>query len=360
MYEDTAGTQSNEEVRAEAAQEGETFPIPEPPTEPEPVPAPTTSVRPHRPRGRRPSIFWPMILVGVGVMLLLANLGILPWQSWGALWRFWPLLLVLLGLDVLIGRRSTAGAIFSTLLILILIGGIVAIGWFAEDIPFLNELLQPAELRTERVKFPLEGLDSASIYIDWSSMPCEVAALGESVNLIEGTVTHRGEVTFDARVHGSQARVRFDTGDAGFEWWREVVGGEVQPRCHVGLSPEIAMQLELDCGSGPGELDLSGLHVDELALDCGSGPVDLELPSVSSPNVTIDGGSGPLDINLPEGVGARVVLDSGSGPFLVDERFRLVEGEYRGDGIWETEGYDSAEHSILLEIDQGSGPISIR
>jgi hypothetical protein len=293
-------------------------------------------------------------------MLLLANLNILPWQSWGTLWRFWPLLLILLGLDVLIGRRSTAGAIFSTLLILILIGGIVAVGWFAEDIPFLDDLLQPAELRTERVKFPLEGLDSASVYIDWSSMPCEVDALAESVNLIEGTVIHRGELSFDARVHGNQARVRFDTEDAGFEWWREVVGGEVQPRCNVGLSPEIPIQLELDCGSGPGELNLSSLQIDELSLDCGSGPIDLDLPSTSSPNVTIDGGSGPIDITLPEGVGARVVLDSGSGPFLVDQRFRLVDGEYRGDGIWETEGYGSTEHSILLNIDQGSGPISIR
>ena len=359
MFVDAGNAQSNEEVQPETVHEEGSSPIPEPPPQPEPAPVPTAPARPHRPRNR-PSIFWPLILVGAGTMLLLANLNILPWQSWGALWRFWPLLLVLLGLDVLIGRRSTAGAVFSTLLILILIGGIVAIGWFAEDIPFLHGLLQPAELRTERVTFPLEGLDSASIFIDWTSMPFEVAALGESVNLIEGTVTHRGELSFDARVHGSQARVRFDTGDAGFEWWREAVGGEVRPRCHVGLSPEIPMQIELDCGSGPGELDLSRLQIDELTLDCGSGPIDLELPSASSPNVTIDGGSGPLDITLPEGVGARVVLDSGSGPFLADQRFRLVGGESRGDGIWETEGYGTAEHSVLMDIDQGSGPISIR
>jgi hypothetical protein len=120
------------------------------------------------------------------------------------------------------------------------------------------------------------------------------------------------------------------------------------------------LQLELDCGSGPGDLDLSRLQIDELALDCGSGPVDLELPSAGSPNVTIDGGSGPVDITLPEGVGARVVLDSGSGPFLADQRFRLVDGEYRGDGIWETNGYGAAQYSVLMEIDQGSGPISIR
>ena len=67
-----------------------------------------------------------------------------------------------------------------------------------------------------------------------------------------------------------------------------------------------------------------------------------------------------LAIVLPESMGARVVLDSGSGPFRPDERFRLVEGKRRDDGVWETDNFGRAEYTILLEIDQGSGPVSIR
>jgi hypothetical protein len=59
-------------------------------------------------------------------------------------------------------------------------------------------------------------------------------------------------------------------------------------------------------------------------------------------------------------VGAQVVLDSGSGPFSPDERFQLVKGKLRGDGTWETKNYRTAEHTISFEIDQGSGPITIR
>ncbi len=95
-------------------------------------------------------------------------------------------------------------------------------------------------------------------------------------------------------------------------------------------------------------------------LDAGSGPVDLVLPSGSSFEILIDGGSGPLTIVLPESVGARVVLDSGSGPFRPDARFQLVQGKRSGDGTWETDNYDAAEHTVLLKIDQGSGPLSIR
>jgi len=40
----------------------------------------------EHPRGYR-SIFWPILLVGVGVIWLLANLEIIPGWNWWNLWR---------------------------------------------------------------------------------------------------------------------------------------------------------------------------------------------------------------------------------------------------------------------------------
>ncbi len=42
-----------------------------------------------------------IILIGVGVLLLLANLGLFRWFDWAT---FWPLLLILLGVAVIFGR----------------------------------------------------------------------------------------------------------------------------------------------------------------------------------------------------------------------------------------------------------------
>jgi hypothetical protein len=36
-----------------------------------------------------------------------------------------------------------------------------------------------------------------------------------------------------------------------------------------------------------------------------------------------------------------------------------VEGD-EDDGIWETEGYAGADHRIELDVDQGSGRLTIR
>ena len=166
----------------------------------------------RRPRRSPTSFFWPLVLVGVGVVLLLSNLGYLPWQSWNILWRLWPLLLVALGIDVLIGHRSMLGAIVSGMLILLLIGGAVAIVIFAQNIPVLAELTQPAEWRTEHVEHPLGSVDSASVFIDWTSVPADLSALPAlSTNLIEGDVAYRGQLVFDVGVRGDRADVELDS-----------------------------------------------------------------------------------------------------------------------------------------------------
>jgi len=314
----------------------------------------------RRPRRPPPSFFWPLMLIGAGVLLLLSNLGYLPWQSWNMLWRLWPLLLIALGVDVLIGRRSMIGAIFSGLLILLLIGSAVGLVILAPNIPALSSLTQPIALHTEHVEHPLMDVERATVRIDWTSAPGYLSALDNSPNLIEADVTYRGELIFDVDVRGEQADVELDSRFTGpwmgpFDFDRPI-----QDRWDVGLSPNALLNLRLDAGSGSCDFDLTGLRVSDLTLDAGSGAIDLALPTGSTFEMDVDGGSGSLTIDLPERVGARVVLDAGSGSFLPDGRFRLVRGERDGDGTWETDNFDTADHTIVLRIDQGSGAISVR
>jgi hypothetical protein len=330
-------------------------PAPIPPDEPT-----ETSRRVRRPRRHPPSLFWPLVLVGAGVILLLSNLGYLPWQSWNVLWRLWPLLLIALGVDLLIGRRSLVGAIVSAVLILLLISGVVVVLLFAQNIPVLVEITGPVDWRTEHVEHPLADVERASIYIDWTSVPGYLSALRDSPNLIEGDVAYRGELIFDVDVRHSQADVELDSHFSGPWFGAFDFDGRGDERWDVKLSPKIPLDLRLDAGSGRCDFDLTSLQVSDLFLDAGSGAIDLALPSGSTFDARIDGGSGRIAITLPESVGARVTLDSGSGAFHPDERFRLVEGKRGDDSLWETDNFRTAEHTIMLEIDQGSGAVSIR
>ncbi len=59
--------------------------------------------------GSRGSLVGPAVLVGLGIILLLNNFGALPWSVWETIFRLWPVLVIGVGLDLLIGRRSIWG-----------------------------------------------------------------------------------------------------------------------------------------------------------------------------------------------------------------------------------------------------------
>lgn len=326
-------------------------------------PTPTQSYPQTNPtpasRARSRSVFWPMILISAGVLMLLSNLGIFPASGWAVLWRFWPLALIALGVDVLFGHRSIGGAVLGGLLILMLIGGMIGLAFFAEQIPMLVELTKPAELHFEHLEHPLDDFETAHVEIDLTSAPGYVGVLDDSNNLIEADIAYRGELIFQVDDEGERADIKLDSylqgisyGDLNFD--------DNNAEWDVRLSPDVILDLYLDAHSGYNTFNLNDLQIKHLNLDAGSGGIALTLPENMSFDGKIDGGSGAINISLPEDSGMRVVLEEGSGQFRADERFVLVDGSWDDDGTWETENYDEAEYQIVLEVDQGSGGINIQ
>lgn len=81
-----------------------------------------------RPRYR--SIFWPLVLIAVGVLWLLSNFNIVSGANLFALVRLWPLLLIAVGLDILFGRRP----LISGVLAVATVGALVAAVVFAPQL----------------------------------------------------------------------------------------------------------------------------------------------------------------------------------------------------------------------------------
>jgi hypothetical protein len=73
-----------------------------------------------KPRSR---FFWPLVVIVVGVLLLLQNLGQLPAGLWPLLVQLWPAGLILVGLDLLIGWRSPAAARLAVILTGLIMAG---------------------------------------------------------------------------------------------------------------------------------------------------------------------------------------------------------------------------------------------
>lgn len=348
------------------------------------------------------SLFWPILLIGVGVVWLLGNLGWIPTPSLRMLLRLWPLILIVIGLDIMFGRRSP------------IIGGLIGLGAVALVIALL--LLAPSlgldalgpsgELQTLIFSEPLGSATSARITLDLERYPTFVEALSASDLLIDAELDTYTDVKFSSRGTREKSVTLEPVEDYSFDFdWTD--WDTVGTRWEIGLSPDVPIDLMVDVGSGSATLDLMFLELTDLEIDGGSGSVDLTLPESSSLysanidggsgsfdiefesgaevraemdvgsgsfdivigssadlDMRIDGGSGSISIDVPGDVGVRVVIrDGGSGSVRVPGSYRLVDDmgdDDRDTGIWETDGYSSAAHRVEITFDPGSGSLTLR
>lgn len=297
---------------------------------------------------RRPSIVGPLILITAGVLFLMANLGLLPLSFWQIAASFWPLLLILIGLDIIVGRHSLVGALVVVLLWVTLVGGGI---WLATTQG--SAFLPAATTATDQLSQPLGDIKSASVNLDIGVANTSMAALGsDSTDLFQGTFRHAQgtRVVQTYNVVGSEGRLALKEEGATWMFW-----GPAENRWDLRLNPQVPLALNIHGGVGRATLDFSALTVSSLMLNSGVGTVDITTPKSGVTTVSVDGGVGSTSVVIPAGVAARIRVSGGLGSIRVDEsRFP------RFGTVYQSADYASASNKIDMEVDGGVGSINIR
>lgn len=77
------------------------------------------------PRRRHRSVVFPAMMIIVGMLFLFSNLGLLPPNFWQNIWRLWPVILILIGVEIVFNGRTgwrAIGAIVSISVLVVLVG----------------------------------------------------------------------------------------------------------------------------------------------------------------------------------------------------------------------------------------------
>lgn len=304
---------------------------------------------------RGPDLFWPIILIGAGVIFLLANLGVITGNPWPIMVNLWPVILIVIGLDILFGRRSLLGGLVGAVLGLVLIAGLIFLLIAQPNLPGLNFRVGNTPLQTRHIDAPLAGIRTATVSLDYGSGSYRLYALSDSDKLIDGEVSYYGDLTFDVNASNERANVRIDSRLSGMFF------GFMTPdeKWDIGLNTKPVYDLDLNYGSGGGNADLSQLTLSGGQVDGGSGRVDIRLPATGKFTLRADGGSGGLTFPVPGKMALRVEYEHGSGGFNSGSRLNLISGERNRDAVYETENFGSASNAITLIVNGGSGSINI-
>jgi hypothetical protein len=264
---------------------------------------------------RKSNLFWGLMLVLGGAVLLLNTTGILKFNVWSVLF---PLFLVALGLWFVVGPMI-----------------------------FKNE-----KLETRSIQIPIEGATTAKVKLEHGAGRLHVNAMGlETGNLLEGTIT--GGVDQQVEHNGShlKAKLKVDAGiifgvptvnPQGLEW-------------KINLSRNLPVELEIISGASESILDLGDLKISELELHTGASRTEVHLPADAGfTKVNVEAGVAEVVLHVPEGVAASIKLDTG----LTSKNINLARFPQGGIG-YESPDFATAANKIQIHVEGGVGSISI-
>jgi hypothetical protein len=291
---------------------------------------------------RRSEIVGPVIMFSLGASILLSNFG-WGWNSWSTILRFWPILVVALGLEIMIGRRSPWLSAVGVLAVAVIFAGLLWFSGFALE-PRLGQAMTEEIIDQE-----LGDARNADLDISQSVGELYLDALDNSDALIAGEVSVEGwhEVRSEYKLQG----------DTAFYFLRSEFPGSVRGNSwswNLGLTTAVPVELDASMGAGEMNLDLDSIMVTSLDASQGVGELSIILPKDISLKGDISQAIGQITVYVPENVAVRLEVSKAISSLDVPGSFDQ-RGEY-----YTSPGYDNADQRIDLDISQAIGSIEIR
>lgn len=288
------------------------------------------------------SVFWGLLLIAGGVLLLLGNLRVVD-VNWGGLIRLWPLLIVAAGLSILASThwvwRVVSGVfILGSLLLVAWVGA----GFYTPDTS--NQPSQSASVRTER------NIDSAEITLEAGASSLAINS-SDTPRVIEASL--RGEnsrIEEVSRRSGSVQKITLANETRG-AWWP----GNWSSDWDVTLTESLPLKLTIDAGASSIDADLSRVKLSELVVDSGASTSTITLGNrLRNTNVTLDAGASTTTLRVPKSSGVKVTFDAG-----LSSR-NIVGLEEQGDGTFQTKDFGNASHQVLVEVEGGLSSFTLK
>ena len=287
---------------------------------------------------------WPFILIGLGVLFLLENLGVRTWGVWNAVAVWWPLILIVIGADLITrpytwGRQLTLGLAALTVLVMVF--------WSLARPTILSGLSR------ETISQPITA-PRAEIQIGTGVTRLEI---GPNTNraLIEGKLDVRGNehLERDVSTRDNVQYVRLEGKMTGPNviWPATQVSGNAT--WNLRLPVGIPLVLRLNTGVGDSRINLADLTVTDLRLNTGIGQTTVVLPAAGRITASIESGIGETTIRIPGGMDARIRASSGIGTVRVN-------GTYQRDGdTYTSSGFATATNRADIEVKGGIGRVTV-
>jgi hypothetical protein len=290
------------------------------------------------------SFFWPSVLILAGVVALLVNIGGLPFERLILLVNLWPLILIVIGLEIIVRRgfHGTSADVAAALVVILAVAGGAA--YIA---------INPSPTATGKLDStaPAGGLRQASVEIDAGSGTIDLSA-GSDL----GSQLYRAHLEYP----GPRPDVTFDksTGALLISQRSNYPFGITHGHLTVTiqLNSEVRWTITENMGASKDTLNLQHVPVSAITLNNGAADEELRLgPATGVVPVDISGGAVTVHVHRPSGTEASVTVSGGAVNLDADGHSQ----HGIGDLTYQSSGFDGSADGYRIRVSGGACTVTL-
>lgn len=297
----------------------------------------------------RGGLIFPLVVIGVGVIVLLANLGVLSTAALNRLTDLWPLLLVILGLQLILNHtmpRQKATVVGLAAAVVIVAGALA----FAIWAPAGQFGTQHADASQR-----LGGLTAGTLDVSYGTSSLEIGTAGL------GDAMYQVHVDYPAGENPPTISVDQQSGTLGISQNGSIspfrLFGSNQRHLKVTLNNRIAWTIRLSGGISNGHLDLRELQLRNIDLSGGVSGVTIQLgPPKGTVRLQVSGGVSNLNVRAPSGSQWNLSASGGVSNLRIDGKRFGSQNEFQK----QSPGYGSATDRFDVEVSGGVSNLDFR
>ena len=295
-------------------------------------------------------IFWGVTFITAGVVALAFQTGAIDADTASDVWRFWPVVIIVIGIAVIAAR--TPFAVLATVVAAVVVGGMA--GTLVAGIPngfsfgcegnaeetIADEGSFGAEAEVDLSLNCGELMVTTATGSDWS---VEADYAGDPPTITAGDDTLRVESGDDFSFFG------FSDAD---QAWNVVLPTDPDLDLEVDanaasstldLDDATLTRLSIDANAGEVVTRLPAATVDALSVSANAGSISIEVDDATELSGSIEMNAGSLELCVPDGVGLEITMSDDNVTFShnLDERGLTRDGD-----VWRMGTGDAISLSI--------------
>jgi len=298
-------------------------------------------------------IFWGTLFIVLGMLILLNNFSPIG-LYWEDLWEYWPVVLVLLGISLMIRNRAgkvilaASAAVF--LAVTIFASVKFTTGFINNDfeVSFDDDNYHNYTVNEYKEDYD-SSINRAILNLDAKAGDFNIDSVSSELIYVK-TIGTDNKFYLSKYDNDGTSNLKFKMKKTRFHFGK----GNYKNKVNISMNENPVWDLNLDVGAASIDLDLTKYKIEKLDVDMGAASLDVKLGALNhKTDVIVEAGASSINISVPKEVGCEIKTDDVLSSNSYDN-FRKIKS-----GLYRTSNFDEVQKKIYINIDCGVSSVSI-